>query len=126
MSEPAPIQGLSLERLLQAMLNEVAGGRARMTFDAPGSPPVVLMAAAEVAQLEQVAGVTKHAQLTQRERELLILLAEGTTQAAAANRLDLSISTINQHLRAARSKLGVGTTAEAIAALARSPQRAVG
>lgn len=50
--------------------------------------------------------------LSEREREVCILLAGGATTAAVAARLHLSESTVKTHLRAAEAKLGVGSRAE--------------
>ena len=50
-------------------------------------------------------------------RDLLHLLAQGLTVAEAAEALHLSLRTANRRLAAARAKLGVATTIEAIAFL---------
>lgn len=50
--------------------------------------------------------------LSERERDVCVLLAGGSTTAAAAARLHLSESTVKSHLRAAEAKLGVGSRAE--------------
>jgi DNA-binding CsgD family transcriptional regulator len=57
--------------------------------------------------------------LTREERELLALLAEGTTLGVAARTLHVSRRTADRRLASAREKLGVATTAEAVVALAR-------
>jgi DNA-binding NarL/FixJ family response regulator len=51
--------------------------------------------------------------LSPRQREILVLVAEGLSNAEIAGRLYLSESTIKQHLRAAYKLLGVHTRAEA-------------
>ena len=51
--------------------------------------------------------------LTEREREVLRLLLAGHTAKSAASELDLSVHTINDHLREARKKLGVSSSREA-------------
>ena len=51
--------------------------------------------------------------LTDREREVLRLLLGGHTAKSAAAELDLSVHTINDHLREARRKLGVASSREA-------------
>jgi DNA-binding NarL/FixJ family response regulator len=53
--------------------------------------------------------------LSARRREILELLAEGSTNAEIAGRLFLSESTIKQHLRAAYKALGVRNRREAAA-----------
>lgn len=53
--------------------------------------------------------------LTAREREVLILVAEGLTDAEIADRLLLSAHTIHRHVANARTKLGVPSRAAAAA-----------
>ncbi len=50
--------------------------------------------------------------LSEREREICVLLAHGYTTAGAATRMHLAESTVKTHLRAAEAKLGVGSRAE--------------
>jgi DNA-binding CsgD family transcriptional regulator len=57
--------------------------------------------------------------LTAEERELLALLAAGTTLGSAAARLHLSRRTADRRLAQARGKLGAATTAEAVVAFSR-------
>jgi DNA-binding NarL/FixJ family response regulator len=57
--------------------------------------------------------------MTHEERELLALLAEGVTVGDAARELNISRRTADRRLAAARAKLGVATTAEAVVAAAR-------
>lgn len=52
------------------------------------------------------------ATLSDRERDVCVLLGGGATTAAAAARLHLSESTVKSHLRGAEAKLGVGSRAE--------------
>ncbi|CAM3904611.1 response regulator transcription factor [Janibacter anophelis] len=52
------------------------------------------------------------AELSDREREVCVLMARGETTAGAAGRLHLSESTVKTHLRSAELKLGVGSRAE--------------
>jgi DNA-binding NarL/FixJ family response regulator len=52
--------------------------------------------------------------LTQRERQVLDLLADGVSNAAIAGRLYLSQKTVANHLSAIFQKLGVSSRAEAI------------
>lgn len=52
-------------------------------------------------------------ELTDREKEVLRLLLAGHTAKTAAKELDLSVHTINDYLREARKKLGVGSSREA-------------
>ena len=50
------------------------------------------------------------ASLSEREREVLRLLLRGHTAKSAAIELDLSVHTVNDYLREARKKLGVGSS----------------
>ncbi|MCG8291411.1 PA1136 family autoinducer-binding transcriptional regulator [Pseudomonas entomophila] len=52
--------------------------------------------------------------LTERERQVLAWTAAGQRQADIAATLGLSVRTVENHLRAARRRLGVATTAQAI------------
>jgi DNA-binding NarL/FixJ family response regulator len=52
--------------------------------------------------------------LTRREKEVLALLAEGLTSQAMANKLFLSVLTIETHRRNLLTKFGVGNTASLI------------
>lgn len=51
-------------------------------------------------------------ELTSREREILALMAEGRTNAAIAERLTLELRTVEGHVRAIFSKLGLEPTIE--------------
>jgi DNA-binding CsgD family transcriptional regulator len=55
--------------------------------------------------------------LTQREREICLLAAEGCTSKQIADRLVLSVRTVNNHLQNAYTKLGVGSRSELASAL---------
>jgi NarL family two-component system response regulator LiaR len=53
--------------------------------------------------------------LTEREREVLALMADGLANAQIAEQLNVSSATVKFHISGIFSKLGVGTRAEAIA-----------
>jgi LuxR family transcriptional regulator (chaperone HchA-associated) len=57
--------------------------------------------------------------LSTREREVLRWVAAGRRQAEIAATLGLSARTVENHLRRARQRLGVATTAQAVRAAAR-------
>lgn len=57
--------------------------------------------------------------LTPREREVLVLLAEGLPNKAIAPRLDITEHTVKAHVAAIYHKLGAGNRAEAVVAAAR-------
>jgi DNA-binding CsgD family transcriptional regulator len=52
---------------------------------------------------------------TAREREILGLLAKGSTDAQIAEVLELSPATVQTHVRNAKAKLGARTRAQAVA-----------
>ena len=51
--------------------------------------------------------------LSQREREVLVLMAEGLTNADIAGRLVIGVSTVKTHVSSVIAKLGVATRTEA-------------
>jgi DNA-binding NarL/FixJ family response regulator len=59
--------------------------------------------------------------LTRREAEILALLSEGLRNAAIARRLFVSTKTVDHHVSAILTKLGVPSRAEAVA-MARNPR----
>jgi DNA-binding NarL/FixJ family response regulator len=61
------------------------------------------------------ASATPFPQLTDREREVLALVAAGADNAAIARRLVLSDKTVRNHVSACLTKLQVATRAEAVA-----------
>jgi DNA-binding CsgD family transcriptional regulator len=58
--------------------------------------------------------------LSSREREIALLAAEGRTSREIAERLYLSVRTVDNHLQRAYTKLGVGGRSELAAALGRA------
>jgi DNA-binding NarL/FixJ family response regulator len=58
-------------------------------------------------------GTARPGGLSEREVEVLQLVAEGLTDAQVADRLSLSPRTVSQHLRSIYNKLGVGSRAAA-------------
>jgi len=52
--------------------------------------------------------------LTAREREVLEILASGSSIVAAATQLEVAPNTVRSHLASVRSKVGVSTTLEAV------------
>lgn len=55
-------------------------------------------------------------QLTSRERDVLVLMARGMSNAQIADHFVLSLKTIRNHVSNVLAKLGVATRAEAIVA----------
>jgi DNA-binding NarL/FixJ family response regulator len=60
------------------------------------------------------AGGIGHAALTEREREVLALVAEGLTNAAIAERLVVSVHTVRNHVANLSAKLGASSKLEAL------------
>jgi DNA-binding NarL/FixJ family response regulator len=56
----------------------------------------------------------RHEDLTEREREVLVLLAEGLTNVAIAERLVVSVHTVRNHVANLSSKLGAHSKLEAL------------
>lgn len=69
---------------------------------------------AAAASLVAGAGGAPHAALSDREFEVLRLLAQGLSPTAIGARLHLSIKTVSTHKARAQEKLGVGSTAELV------------
>jgi len=59
-------------------------------------------------------------ELTPREREILVMTADGRSAPAIAHHLQLSPGTVNTHLLSSFEKLGVGNRAAAVAAATQS------
>jgi DNA-binding NarL/FixJ family response regulator len=68
-----------------------------------------------VALLSAIPAAAGDPQLTERQREVLLLVAEGLTDTAIAHRLDCSPRTVDKHLEHVYRKLGVSCRAAAIA-----------
>ena len=60
-------------------------------------------------------GSAGHQELTEREREVLGLLAEGMTNASIAERLVVSVHTVRNHIANLSAKLGAHSKLEALA-----------
>ena len=59
-------------------------------------------------------GLTAHGALTAREREVVQLLAEGRRSKDIAQRLDLSVKTVETHRAAVMRKIGAGSIADVV------------
>ncbi|MEL4359041.1 MULTISPECIES: response regulator transcription factor [unclassified Luteococcus] len=57
------------------------------------------------------------ARLTDREREVMVLVAQGLTNAQIASRLHLSLASVKAHLTGAFTKLGVNNRVSAAMAI---------
>lgn len=78
---------------------------------------------ADLRRLEPESGVVEESLLSEEERALLEHLASGSTIAAAAKAEFVALRTANRRIAAARSKLGVSTTREAVLAFTQWRER---
>lgn len=72
-----------------------------------------LLARCEGAAPPSMQGVGDAGRLTPREREVVVMAARGLSGAAIADRLYISVRTVNNHLQRAYTKLGVSSRGEA-------------
>ena len=82
----------------------------------------VELADEELDSLEEPTPVSDLPRLTNREREVLTLLALGETNQTIAERLHLSPETVRAHTRSARLRLGAKSRSHAIALALKSGQ----
>ena len=66
-------------------------------------------------RLQRARSGAARASLTEREREVLDLVAEGLTNAAIADRLTVSVHTVRNHVANLSAKLGASSKLEALA-----------
>jgi DNA-binding NarL/FixJ family response regulator len=92
-------------------LSEVTGAvRAAAAGEAVISPEML----ARLLPRMQRGSTTIQSALTEREREVLTLLAEGLTNAAIAERLVVSVHTVRNHVANLSAKLGARSKLEAL------------
>ena len=112
---------LDLSRLLDGDDAIVEARTALAAFDTLGATRDAAMAAARLRDLgaRPSAGPGGAGRLTRRELEVLDLLADGLANREIAERLFLSVKTVERHVRNVLSKLGVRNRTEAAAFLLR-------
>lgn len=111
-------------------LIDLQGNEVRCSYSAsanvvPGLHLSILIPVHQVEPELDVSGDTEDAEsiiLTDREREVLALLALGGTNASIAARLHLSPETVRSHTRSARLRLGAKSRSHAIALALQSGQ----
>lgn len=113
-SDGDPTPTVMDENAWSQLLQDVALGRLQLSIQTPGGLQIALVSQGELARLQAAAG-ERSAQpsgvnLSEREYEILTLIADGMTSSNVAARLGLAKNTVSQHLQAARRKLGVTTT----------------
>ncbi|HEX6919216.1 MAG TPA: response regulator transcription factor [Actinomycetes bacterium] len=111
----------SMDHLL-ALLRGVARGE---TWISPGVLTGVLGALVHDEEVSHE-GEAVLARLTQREREVLLCMAEGLDRGQIAARLHLSPNTVRTHTQKVLSKLGVHTSLAAVAVARRAGITGVG
>jgi DNA-binding NarL/FixJ family response regulator len=104
----------SFERLLHAIRTAAAGGQLMTDRERDA-----WLLRHHGHQREQRALADRLDRLSQREREVLQLLAEGSRAAGIADQLVVSLSTVRTQIRAILTKLDVGSQLEAVALLSR-------
>ena len=104
MTEPRPHrEALSPDRAAEALGNEAKAGR----LDADAVAAVLEVAGQRVPRVERPAG------LTEREAEVVGLLARGLQTKQVARTLGISVKTADRHIQNAYGKIGVSTRAGA-------------
>ncbi len=98
------LKDLSAEQLAQAI---------RMAY--AGKPTLAPEAAEVLMQAARRPEFQPGDDLTEREREILALMAEGLSNQQIAERVVVSLSTVKSHVSNILSKLGVATRTEAVA-----------
>ena len=98
------------------LVKGVGAGEIERAIRAVANGEVILgAAAARRAQLHWRGGSTKFPELSEREREVLELVARGLGNQAIARRLVLNEKTVRNHVSNVLTKIGATTRAEAIA-----------
>lgn len=93
------------DRIVEGIIEASRGG-------SPMSPPV---AASVVKQLAKLTRPAEPVSLSPREHEMLVLITEGLTAKEMAERLGVSVHTIDTHTRTLFKKLDVRSRAAAVA-----------
>lgn len=91
-------------------VREAAAGHAPMSPESAGH--VVAHVREDESGRRRADATRQVAALSERERDVCVLIGGGATTAAVAARLHLSESTVKSHLRSAEAKLGVGSRAQ--------------
>ncbi|PYO48130.1 MAG: hypothetical protein DMD72_08235 [Gemmatimonadetes bacterium] len=94
---------------------EVIGASASSAELPPSADVVLIARVATASRVGYTPDGTKATVLTNREREILALLADGLVNKQIAARLGISANTVKTHLELLFDKLGVATRAEAVA-----------
>lgn len=92
------------EKIEEAIANQIAGG----------APMSAAVAAHVLNQIQSVAQTPLNNPLTQRENEVLVLLAKGLKTSEIGSTMGISHYTVNDHIKAIYRKLEVNSRCEAV------------
>jgi DNA-binding NarL/FixJ family response regulator len=107
------VKNVRPERILEAIRDVSTGG-------SPMSSQVARMVVSAFRESEPGSGQAVESQLSPRELEILRLLACGDRSKEIADKLGISVATVNTHVRHIYERLHVRSRAEAVARLAQS------
>ncbi|MDX9850678.1 MAG: response regulator transcription factor [Anaerolineaceae bacterium] len=108
----AVIQAGAIGYLLKDISADELARAIRLAYE--GKPTLAPEAAEVLIQAVNQPEVTIGSDLTDREREVLLLMVEGFNNQQIAERLFVSLSTAKSHVSSVLSKLGVTTRTEAV------------
>lgn len=106
-----------LARSAEAVVDEITHGDLQLTDERPGSAIAAVLTAPLPAGADALAAPDdprRHGTLTQRELEVLALMADGMTNARIADHLVISTTTVKSHVQRVLRKLGAANRAEAV------------
>jgi len=102
------LKSAGIDQIGQAIEQVIAGG-------APMTPEVARKVLNAFANRVPVPEINDDYRLTERELDILRLLADGLVKKEIADRLDITLNTVSTHLRKVYTKLHVGTNTGAVA-----------
>lgn len=120
-SDPELIQRVLRAGALGCLLKNVSGKELAAAIRKAHAGTSTLAPEAADALVQAISSpVETHADLTQREREVLKLMVDGLTNAEIADQLVVSLSTVKTHVSSIIAKLGASTRTEAAAIAVRA------
>jgi DNA-binding CsgD family transcriptional regulator len=116
--EVAPVVVVAIEISDPALADRLAsllGGLTGIRLVAPGEPATVALVSREAQAVLESADI----ELTPRERDVLVLMAEGASNKAIARQLGISVHTAKFHVGSLLDKLDATGRTDAVAHAAR-------